>query len=127
MRISDWSSDVCSSDLGLLQGHRCVPRSSGYKVPRKDEAVQSLPKNPPALLEQKKNFPTPPITLHAQPWTTRIRSSLACSRSSPTCRWRSLPSLPSRFARGTMAGRGRGRRDSSSSEEHTYELQSLLR
>src|SRR3546814_9528673 len=52
----------------LLQGHRCVPRSSGYKVPRKDEAVQSLPKNPPALLEQKKNFPTPPITLHAPPW-----------------------------------------------------------
>src|SRR3546814_18724949 len=35
MRISDWSSDVCSSDLGLLQDHgalrlhRAAPRAEG--------------------------------------------------------------------------------------------------
>src|SRR3546814_17636316 len=29
MRISDWSSDVCSSDLGILAGHAALSRASG--------------------------------------------------------------------------------------------------
>src|SRR3546814_1133727 len=32
MRISDWSSDVCSSDLALLEGHFIL--SSGLRSPR---------------------------------------------------------------------------------------------
>src|SRR3546814_15799293 len=36
MRISDWSSDVCSSDLGLkrLQRHRIVARDPARGIPR---------------------------------------------------------------------------------------------
>src|SRR3546814_5664074 len=33
MRISDWSSDVCSSDLGLL-GHPLSPSQPDQRLPR---------------------------------------------------------------------------------------------
>src|SRR3546814_2497879 len=43
MRISDWSSDVCSSDLTVDQHHR--PRASGVRAhlaPRQPRAVEAL-------------------------------------------------------------------------------------
>src|SRR3546814_13317718 len=39
MRISDWSSDVCSSDLRQAQGERINVKSSYSKQPRRDICV----------------------------------------------------------------------------------------
>src|SRR3546814_6272632 len=61
MRISDWSSDVCSSDLRHQQGDRHAANSGGQRVPgpvvgvllagRLDGAAELLP---PALQELKR-------------------------------------------------------------------------
>src|SRR3546814_9276897 len=81
MRISDWSSDVCSSDLG--QGSGCCrwPPGSGSRPPPRRGR-----------------------------WREKCR-----------CRRRGFAARGARLRRG---GRARCRRRS---EEHTYELQSIMR
>src|SRR3546814_3994636 len=81
MRISDWSSDVCSSDLRL-------PGSTGFCRTADESSLQSFLKSPVGKY--------PPL-----PTTLELRTLL---------HWRDL------FWR--AAGR---------SEEHTSELQSLMR
>src|SRR3546814_9835032 len=100
MRISDWSSDVCSSDLRLfakrcnfLQGP-CIQDLSATPV------LASLPKLPG-------DSPSRPVFL------ARAISEFTYSRES-ACR---VPALRRRF---------RSRR-CRRSEEHTSELQSLMR
>src|SRR3546814_10286764 len=84
MRMSDWSSDVCSSDLG------CRPP-------------------PPRRRRQ-----TPPIRASSRRWADRRRTDGAC-----------------RSARGSRHDRRSRSRDWRAarrrSEEHTSELQSLMR
>src|SRR3546814_3448493 len=97
MRISDWSSDVCSSDLTSIISHR--------KKNRNRSSVRNTPTTPPRFhsrLRWKK--PTlRSISRHEQ--ATAITPSRLVSTTSSKDR----PSSPRR------------------SEEHTSELQSLMR
>src|SRR3546814_2217923 len=114
MRISDWSSDVCSSDLGdhadqplaereprhmhrfLLESARRkkFERAAAQQVDRTDFAMKTFPDDPDDLVE---------LALRARP----RRHHLVQTGQDGT---------------GGLGG-GRGRR----SEEHTSELQSLMR
>src|SRR3546814_7910080 len=78
MRISDWSSDVCSSDLGNAVHHRGADRRHAVHLRRRD--LLRLPRHGPAL--------------------TRARSHSPCSSNNSSA---------------------------TRSEEHTSELQSLMR
>src|SRR3546814_10462541 len=87
MRISDWSSDVCSSDLRL-----------GFWTPA---------------------FAGEQCTLGCAPPNPRTPARRSCRRASNDNRGRTAPRSPA-------ATRRRSRRDRRS-EEHTSELQSLMR
>src|SRR3546814_16202391 len=57
MRISDWSSDVCSSDLSAPTAHRirsrCAERAPRYKVDRND--LHDPRPRPPALWPRRRS------------------------------------------------------------------------
>src|SRR3546814_1543677 len=109
MRISDWSSDVCSSDL-LRGGH-------GLR-PARCRRVHQAERPAPAPAE-------PPEALTPHPFPTR---SLRAGRSR-----RGSPRPPRRPAAGAAPAGPSGRRRPfppvrwPRSEEHTSELQSLMR
>src|SRR3546814_1978756 len=92
MRISDWSSDVCSSDL-LPLGH------SPRRLPRGTRALPCLPPNPSHSVPQRRVRQAQRLSLRGD-----VRISRRTAR---------LPGLK-------PALRER-------SEEHTSELQSLMR
>src|SRR3546814_2538917 len=97
MRISDWSSDVCSSDLGRRQPAGRVPGAVG------DRAVRAAVRGAGAVVVR-------PVRAAA--------AGGAAVEAGPVQR-----SPARRFAgRGGGDGRAVGR-----SEEHTSELQSLMR
>src|SRR3546814_5991717 len=107
MRISDWSSDVCSSDLRDAARHRLKHRPRGVRKPgdckpRGDPASPAGPHRPAGALSLHKK--APPGFLPT--------GRLIGLRRPPT--W-----SPS------SAGGGWG--GASRSEEHTSELQSLMR
>src|SRR3546814_5835325 len=111
MRISDWSSDVCSSDLAvrhLAREHRPAQRQgarpAGYR--RRRQARQ----------EPRRHRAREP----AQPCTRAAQGELPRQRPARgrVARWRS--GAADATALGTAAGTRR-------SEEHTSELQSLMR
>src|SRR3546814_10357952 len=112
MRISDWSSDVCSSDLSRsrLTGCRyCAfdPRTGLDALRPIRQPTGQFGARPPGdreLLAQALSFLGPSRA-------DRRRSSA-----------RSLPSCATRCVRSRFADRTHGR-----SEEHTSELQSLMR
>src|SRR3546814_10683256 len=95
MRISDWSSDVCSSDLG-------VPNCVAHQ-PVRDWLWSRPVKKARRLGSRRRASPS-------QPAARARASSHSISLNSP------LPRSPTR-------SRGLDRR----SEEHTSELQSLMR
>src|SRR3546814_2318392 len=100
MRISDWSSDVCSSDLFLQEGlaiRRC--RRSAY-------ASRCTPGQPQAA--PGRGGPTLPVF-------RQVVQALAQERR-----------LQAPRARGAATGRGSVQQPARS-EEHTSELQSLMR
>src|SRR3546814_1914634 len=112
MRISDWSSDVCSSDLarrhlphlGCRWPAHQQDRFGGASDPRPDRHRGRLPERPLAAQEPR------PGLVHA-----------------------ARPPLRARIAEARGGGPGRGRLEdryrlgSPRSEEHTSELQSLMR
>src|SRR3546814_12665979 len=51
MRISDWSSDVCSSDLDLVHGLVLVRETEELEVRVRDEQVFGLSAHPVAEIE----------------------------------------------------------------------------
>src|SRR3546814_5503509 len=116
MRISDWSSDVCSSDL-CRTAHHSTPaptqrRHPGIKPP------SSRPNRDPARLAQPGNYgrgiePPDGASLAGQCPPASERPFPRC------CIVRGRRPHPCRFP----ANRGADRR----SEEHTSELQSLMR
>src|SRR3546814_9778173 len=104
MRISDWSSDVCSSDLGRIRGaaaelswfrelRPCVPAGGRPGVGRKDAG---RPDRRHALGD----------------------CAGGCRSGTHLHLWRKIRRLRRADGRGQGAGR---------SEEHTSELQSLMR
>src|SRR3546814_3039381 len=95
MRISDWSSDVCSSDLRTWRATRSCRLCFG------NERAGALGVPPVAAA----------TTGNARPWPLIIRGRFYRLRSVKWVRWQLPP--PRKFA---------GR-----SEEHTSELQSLMR
>src|SRR3546814_4960986 len=93
MRISDWSSDVCSSDLQLLAVRRTPP--SYLRVPRSNLSLN----------QRKKRASGPFPSLLPGSWGLRIVAHSAGVRISDQYR----------------------KRHRRRSEEHTSELQSLMR
>src|SRR3546814_10361252 len=105
MRISDWSSDVCSSDL------RCVARVGGADELR---PLCAAGRGPGAVVR------------HAAARTRAVRRDRVLDRGDLGA-WRA-----GLYGRGDLALDGVGRRFSNPSlplrsEEHTSELQSLMR
>src|SRR3546814_8449811 len=97
MRISDWSSDVCSSDLALHGALRAVgqgPRLARRRQPRHDHGN---PRGPRCGQEQGPHLPAP------------------------------RPSRPEDPARAPARHLGKRQDLCRRSEEHTSELQSLMR
>src|SRR3546814_1652968 len=115
MRISDWSSDVCSSDLDR-DGHR-------YR--------RGEPKSDRRRSNHRKDFSEKRL----QPEIT-VGDASECSifggvdlkllgKLRPCCRWPNRCGYPARpFRRATLLS---SRRYRFRSEEHTSELQSLMR
>src|SRR3546814_5858559 len=100
MRISDWSSDVCSSDLNSIYG---AVRGGRAKVLRQ-------PSRSRCMSERRHGWPCPPK------WPAPISSCAEHKRNwtSPGRTWKS-PIAPFALPKAER------------SEEHTSELQSLMR
>src|SRR3546814_6391401 len=114
MRISDWSSDVCSSDLGIAgQQHGVGDQVRG--------CVEVRCAHVPAINREEGNCDRPPMAASpgARPWSDRCRQSCCAGRLR-------APAVPARTP-GPECIRGCGRCPARRSEEHTSELQSLMR
>src|SRR3546814_2518030 len=112
MRISDWSSDVCSSDLSVL------PKETEYG--RKREIDQSNCNKDYSCV---KGFCPSFVTVHDAPLRKRERiDPLSLVRELPAPRMRSTLDQPWNILITGVGGTGVVR-----SEEHTSELQSLMR
>src|SRR3546814_4295137 len=108
MRISDWSSDVCSSDLWSRASRRASTRSWSTRRGRKhrpDSRVRALPVVASAVRGAVVFFRAAPLAAanHALPGAHVARDAVAIQRN--------------------LAEMNRSAR----SEEHTSELQSLMR
>src|SRR3546814_3937469 len=126
MRISDWSSDVCSSDLGAHDMRRppglqtFAGRLHLQKLPTLE--FQALPArtaaSPLGLIRVKAcAAPAPYLGAHARQPHLRRRPAGPLRPAGAALHL--LPDCP--------AVRGRLRRGTARSEEHTSELQSLMR
>src|SRR3546814_10812468 len=106
MRISDWSSDVCSSDLDLLG--RGVPVEHTVGTIDADKGIEGAVDDPPhetlAAFERRLRHPLPSHVAAGNDDAAR-RQGLAAHLYDPTVRTLMLER----------------------SEEHTSELQSLMR
>src|SRR3546814_8458487 len=116
MRISDWSSDVCSSDLGTRhsrQGHRagaCAPRRAIGKGPQAPARRQARIR---------------PVAVAAAPTPAVARATVcrgAVRRGSMTRHRIYSIAVASVYPHYIAKAEKKGR-----SEEHTSELQSLMR
>src|SRR3546814_8535617 len=115
MRISDWSSDVCSSDLGAPRAHgphRAGQPGGAHLVPE----VAAEPHRPAARHDPE--GPRAGALLRVLRGR-RARPDVA-EDASAADRGR-VPHRPGGVRRGLLRG------DDRSSEEHTSELQSLMR
>src|SRR3546814_6757208 len=93
MRISDWSSDVCSSDLGIKQLFRCsVPEIELYEVAGFEGAFAQAEQSGPQGLTFDES-----ITRHQDPlWQLvagfpRVNSGQAVRPAFPACENYLLP------------------------------------
>src|SRR3546814_6818757 len=118
MRISDWSSDVCSSDLREVPdpagaGKREIAAPETCEMQRRLGVEQSRPdrKFPPVVEQRQRDAPMIDITVEADFKAQRLVSVVAGRMQQP-----------SRLGQSPGAGPVRPR-----SEEHTSELQSLMR
>src|SRR3546814_8493953 len=121
MRISDWSSDVCSSDL----------RDRGARTDRGHPAKRSKGPEPPygsarqfASLGAARQCESGAVPAWSPSWS----ASVASMAVSPACCATSSDSIQGRIhSRWLSLGGYSLRRSAGRSEEHTSELQSLMR
>src|SRR3546814_2546434 len=107
MRISDWSSDVCSSDLAVANGTEAEPeRRDPGLIPSRERAHH----RPETVERDREALPAHGVPDRSVP-----------TRPNPACRNRCRRNAPRR-QRGPPRSLRKGR-----SEEHTSELQSLMR
>src|SRR3546814_8270280 len=111
MRISDWSSDVCSSDLGDRRRHR--PRRALHDRHRAARARASLAQRRRSMKRFWKDVQVEDggIRLDGRPIRTPGRAPLI---------------LPTPALAGAVADEWRGVGETVRSEEHTSELTSLM-
>src|SRR3546814_6880323 len=124
MRISDWSSDVCSSDLlpgkGVVRGEVAIARrAKGQRTLRNLHVAQQALYAPVARICRRQRGKPPPRQAGIAGGGIRLR---------PGDGKFDVQIRPLRFA---CDGRGRRRlsigQETDRSEEHTSELQSLMR
>src|SRR3546814_10578814 len=101
MRISDWSSDVCSSDLDAQRQHTATVKCLALSIERRDDAVNDILRHRGVHLAGKFD-------------EARVDAEFA-----------RLPRQIERIDRNAVAADARTR--IIRSEEHTSELQSLMR
>src|SRR3546814_5480354 len=118
MRISDWSSDVCSSDLDALLKKGRIGAAGLIVVTGSVE--RQNPAGPPDRHAPVQQHPVDQLALPIRPQSFRLMTSCSISRSSV----RSATIFLSRLFSSSSS---RSRRISDRSEEHTSELQSLMR
>src|SRR3546814_6284923 len=100
MRISDWSSDVCSSDLGQTEGDGVGDRRYLRKGRRRVRRRQARREDLPRHLEDGARRPAPRLPRHQRP--------------------------ARRLGRHVAGRRSRRQGERQRSEEHTSELKSLM-
>src|SRR3546814_3087797 len=117
MRISNWSSDVCSSDLGHLRGRsasQCFGQGAETGTARKVRLT--------CFRVLKRQHEVDPLLVAGGAWTSS-RGSASSARSALVAIAYVQPFYMDRQARIPH----RAKRDRARSEEHTSELQSLMR
>src|SRR3546814_5717772 len=117
MRISDWSSDVCSSDLALEQAiHARRPDPDDGLIHHSDRGVQYLAMNYTQRLAEAKLVPS--VGSVGDSYDNALAETInGLYKAEVIWRQRSWPSV-SAVEMATLRWR---------SEEHTSELQSLMR
>src|SRR3546814_7437259 len=115
MRISDWSSDVCSSDLGLA-GRYAVAL---FDLARESNAINAVLKS----LGDLKAGLAESADLHTLVTSPIVGRTDAANAIGAVAKAMKLDSLTTKFL-GVLA---ENRRLADRSEEHTSELQSLMR
>src|SRR3546814_4686061 len=132
MRISDWSSDVCSSDLSfrLIGVHRSLPMLCQKANSASIEAHEGLASQPLAIVGDDPISEVSTLLQYCKPRfnSLSVRCDIAgvdkqSDRCSDPCRLIAIhfPEHPAELAQ------GRKRHSNKRSEEHTSELQSLMR
>src|SRR3546814_2844069 len=117
MRISDWSSDVCSSDLAL----ECLQDLSDRAVPHVDRTAVDAELEMPDAAHVLEGRRVPPLALAEQPLLLHQRGDVGGRIAQRQHEARIGEQLQQVFhARDVVVGLRR-------SEEHTSELQSLMR
>src|SRR3546814_7498992 len=127
MRISDWSSDVCSSDLGLVGRHWPVPDGQEAGVRRLPVAGHPGRRDACDLSATRRASGGSGLAPGA--WRAPPAGPADClltgrsqTDSLLPCSWkRTCRTMLTRYARSSS------NRPASRSEEHTSELQSLMR
>src|SRR3546814_1546605 len=116
MRISDWSSDVCSSDLGGWRGWRARgTRRPTWRRPDAPRPGDTRPRGSPA--DPAAPDANAAVAAHVAHAPRRGSRRQASCRSAPRCARAGRRGRP---VRPPVSAPGR-------SEEHTSELQSLMR
>src|SRR3546814_8191082 len=127
MRISDWSSDVCSSDLRWHERALNSGPSPSDEVVEEGDETQSL-RNRPLPTLKSSSFSK---LMFAEDWEKALALKGRRTVASPPCIV-SPGSAREKSVVGAVSGRGEGAPSASAqtvkrSEEHTSELPSLMR
>src|SRR3546814_8903385 len=127
MRISDWSSDVCSSDLGgrVLGHHRLTARIAG-DIGVGDILADDVERR--LIGADARRAKAKQVAHSGVPFASSV-AAIGCARSRKSAIAFAMPSVP-RFAISSEKRASCMSRKvliASRSEEHTSELQSLMR